>query len=58
MLNQLKSNIQSQAVNKMNYYTKAKKDLVYLQNALKSDTEISALLATLQRQLNSEIPLN
>ena len=57
-LNQLKKNIQSQAVNKLSYYDKAKQNLVSLQGVLQSDMEISALLTKLQAQLNSTIPLN
>jgi hypothetical protein len=58
LLNEMKMNISSQAVNKLNLYLKAKQNLVALQSALPADGEISALLAKLQEQLNSTIPLN
>jgi hypothetical protein len=58
LLNQLKTNISSQAVNKLKNYDKAKQNLVSLQSALQTDREISALLGQLQIQLKSTIPLN
>lgn len=58
LLNEMKKNIQSQAVNKLNLYSKAKQNLVSLQSLLAADVEITALLSKLQVQLNSKIPLN
>jgi hypothetical protein len=57
-LNQAKKDIQSQSVSKLKDYDKAKANVVSLQGALPADNEISALLAELQAQLNSAIPLN
>lgn len=56
-LNQMKTTISSQVVKKTNYYYKAKQFNTSLQRALKADAEVSALLARLQIQLDSSIPL-
>lgn len=55
---QLKTNIQSQAVNKLKNYDKAKQNVLSLQSALQESPEISAVISKLQTQLNSKIPLN
>jgi hypothetical protein len=57
-LNQLKTNISSQAVNKLKNYDKAKQDLASLQSALQTDEGILTVLGQLQVQLSSTIPLN
>jgi len=57
-LSQLKTNIQSQAVNKLKSYDKAKQNVLSMQSALQENTEISAVISKLQIQLNSKIPLN
>ncbi|MBE0502629.1 MAG: VCBS repeat-containing protein [Desulfuromonadales bacterium] len=56
-LSQLKTNIQSQAVNKLKSYDKAKQNVLSMQSALQENTEISAVISKLQTQLNSKIPL-
>ncbi len=58
LLNQLKTNIAAPGVNKLSYYDRARQNLLSLQGALQADNEISTLLAKLQAQLNSAIPLN
>lgn len=57
-ISHLKSDISSQAPNKLVLYAKAKKSALTLQNTLKNEVEITALLAKLQLQLSSDIPLN
>ena len=58
LLNQLKTNIAAQGINKLSYYDKARQNLLSLQSALQADGEISVLLSKLLAQLNSTIPLN
>ena len=57
-LYQIKTNIQSQAVNKLKNYDKAKQNVLSMQSALQESAEISAVISKLLTQLNSKIPLN
>lgn len=57
-LSQLRNNIQSQAVNKLKDYDKARQNVLSMQSVLQDNTEISAAISQLRTQLNSKIPLN